>query len=70
VKRLPYNQMVIGLDQLMFSNQIINQEQAEMYAEAINNYLKQCGWDWDQVINYMAEESDGQASTFSAGTSN
>jgi hypothetical protein len=70
MKRISYNQMVIGLDQLMFSNQITNREQAEMYAAAINEYLTQCGWDWNSVISYMAEEDDGQASTFSAGISN
>jgi hypothetical protein len=71
MKRIPYDQMMIGLDQLLLSNQITNHEQTILYAEAIDNYLASTGWSWDLIINYMIEENTyGKAKSISTRTSN
>ena len=52
MKRLSYNQMVLGLDQLFFSDKLENMEQAEERADTIEAYLESCGWTWDELLNY------------------
>ena len=71
MKRIPYNQMMIGLDQLLLSNQITNHQQAEVYAEAIDNYLAATGWSFDDIIQHMIEENTyGEAQSIPARVSN
>jgi len=54
--KVPYHQMLIGLDQLMFCSPIANQVEAETYAEVIEAYLKQNGWSWDLILKEMSNE--------------
>lgn len=55
-KRIPYSQLVIGLDQLFFGGKIENQDQAQDRAETIEAYLEACGWNWDMVLEEMCRE--------------
>jgi hypothetical protein len=54
--RIPYNQMVIGLDRLMFHLPIENQQQALERAATIDAYLEACGWNWDDLLNGVFSE--------------
>jgi hypothetical protein len=54
--KITYQQMLIGLDQLMFCSHISNQSEAETYAEVIETYLQQCGWSWDLILKEMSNE--------------
>jgi hypothetical protein len=56
--RIPYNQMVIGLDRLMFHLPIENQQQAEDRAATIDAYLEACGYSWDDLIGGVLEETN------------
>lgn len=56
MKRIPYQQMVIGLDKLFFGGTITNGDQAEERADTIEAYLEGCGWDWDSVLEEMCRE--------------
>jgi hypothetical protein len=58
MKRLDFKQMLIGLDQLMMHGKIDNQEQTVLQADAIDEYLKQTGWDWDSVLQEMCYEQN------------
>lgn len=51
-KKIPYEQLVIGLDKLFFGGKIENLEQAEERADTIEAYMEACGWTWDELINY------------------
>jgi type I site-specific restriction endonuclease len=57
MKRIPYSQLVIGLDQLFFGGKIENMEQAEERADTIDAYLEANGWDWDSVLEEMSRET-------------
>jgi hypothetical protein len=48
--------MLLGLDQLLFNNKIISQKQAEMFADAIDNYLQSCGWSFELILQQMLDE--------------
>ena len=63
MKRIPYSQLVIGLDRLFFGGKITNQEQAGERAETIEAYLEGCGWDWDSVIDEMCREETPELQT-------
>lgn len=65
MKRISYNQMVIGLDKLFFTLPDSTQDQSE----TIEAYLEACGWDWNSVLNYMAQENE-QAPSLPARISN
>jgi hypothetical protein len=56
MKRLDFKKMLIGLDQLMLHGKINDQEQAELYADAIDKYLESNGWSIDQVLQEMCYE--------------
>ena len=56
MKRLDFKQMLIGLDQLMLHGKINNHEQTVVYADAIDEYLRQAGWSWDEVLQEMCYE--------------
>lgn len=56
MKRIPYNQMIMGLDQLFMGGKISNQEEAERRADTIDAYIEGCGWDWDSILDYIGEE--------------
>lgn len=51
-KRIPYDQLVIGLDKLFFGRKLENMEQAEEQDEIIQAYMEACGWTWDDLLNY------------------
>lgn len=59
MKKIPYQQLVIGLDKLFFGGKIENRGQAEERADTIEAYLEGCGWDWDSVLEEMCHENDG-----------
>jgi hypothetical protein len=59
MKRIPYQQMIQGLDQLLFNFRITNQHTTEQYAEVIDEYLQDCQWSWDDIIEYMSKEKEG-----------
>jgi hypothetical protein len=56
--KLPYNKLIIGLDQLFFSGKLENMEQAQARADLIDTYLAANGWDWDSVLAEMFNEKD------------
>jgi hypothetical protein len=56
MKRIPYSQLVIGLDRLFFGGKITDMNQAEERAETIEAYLEGCGWDWDSILEEMCRE--------------
>lgn len=56
MKKLPYNQLVLGLDKLFFGDKIENQEQAEERIDTIEAYLEACGWSWDSILEEMCRE--------------
>lgn len=56
--RISFDQMLKGLDQLFFNGKINNSQQAQLYADAIDSYLEQSGWDLDAVLDFMVHEHD------------
>lgn len=56
MKRISYQELVIGLDKLFFGGQISNQTEAEERAETIEAYLEACGWSWDSILEEMCRE--------------
>jgi hypothetical protein len=62
--RLPYSQMVLGLDKLFFGDRLDNIEDAENRIETIDAYMEACGWSWDDMLNY------NEAETISTSVSN
>lgn len=59
--RIPYSQLVIELDKLMFGGKIENEQQALERADTIEVYLEACGWNWDQVIIQMSLEDSAKS---------
>lgn len=55
-KKIPYEQLVIGLDKLFFGRKLENQDQAEEQADTIDAYLEACGWNWDLVLEEICRE--------------
>lgn len=51
-KKIPYEQLVIGLDKLFFGRKLENMEQATEQADTIEAYMEACGWTWDDLLNY------------------
>lgn len=51
-KKIPYEQLVIGLDKLFFGRKLENMEQATEQADTIEAYMEACGWSWDDLLNY------------------
>lgn len=54
--KLPYEQMVIGLDKLFFQGNLSSLQQATDRIETIDAYLEACGWTWDMVLEQLANE--------------
>jgi len=54
-KKVPYEQFVIGLDNLFFGRKLENMEQAEEQADTIEAYMEACGWTWDDLLFYEAD---------------
>lgn len=65
MKRIPYAQMILGLDQLFMGGQIKNQEEAEKRADTIDAYLEACGWTWDSLLEHMSNENDESDKSYS-----
>lgn len=63
MKRLDWNQMIIGLDKLMLHGDIHNQQDAERQAALIETYLAGLGWTWDDVLKGMSDEKAHNVST-------
>ena len=55
--RIPYNQLVIELDKLMFGGKIENEQQALERADTIEVYLEATGWTWDMILEAGSEDS-------------
>jgi hypothetical protein len=55
--RIPYSQLVIELDKLMFGGKIENEQQALERADTIEVYLEATGWTWDMILAVGSEES-------------
>lgn len=58
MKKISYEQMIMGLDQLFMGGKISNQEEAERRADTIDAYLEGCGWDWDSILEAMSSEPE------------
>ena len=56
MKRLSYEQMVLGLDQLFFGGKLSNQDEAVERADTIDAYIEACGWSWDSILEHMSHE--------------
>lgn len=54
MKKIPYAQLIIGLDQLFFGK--MGSESVEARAEAIERYLSSNGWTWEEVHEASAIE--------------
>lgn len=72
MKRLSYNQMVVGLDKLFFGGVLKTDSQAQDQLETIDAYLEACGWTWDDIIEEMLHEDfeDQTTTKQSSGNSN
>lgn len=56
MKRISYEQMIIGLDNLFFSNPVQSVKQATERIETIEAYLDSCGYTWDDILNHILAE--------------
>jgi hypothetical protein len=63
IKKIPYNQMIAGLDRLLFGSVLTNQQEAEDRIETIEAYLEGTGYCWDDIINRMIDEEVPSIST-------
>ena len=54
--RIPYSQLVIELDKLMFGGKIENEQQALERADTIEVYLEATGWTWDMILGEISLE--------------
>lgn len=61
--KIPFDQMVIGLDKIMFGADSIHYDKVEDHADAVKAYLEGCGWSWDLVIEEMSREEIDTLST-------
>ena len=63
MKKIPYAQLIIGLDQLFFGK--MGSESVEARAEAIERYLSSNGWTWEEYhkVNPF-DEAEGIQSKF------
>lgn len=57
MKKVPYHQMTIELDKLMFGASLPDVENIKDRAEVIEAYLASCGWAWDEVLEEICNES-------------
>ncbi len=55
--KLSYEQMIIGLDKLMFQGDLRSLKDAEERMETIEAYIASTGWTWQLITDYMSEES-------------
>lgn len=53
--KAPWETISIGLDQLWFTP-LFDRESIYDRADAIENFLKANGWNWDEVLDYIAKE--------------
>lgn len=56
MKRLSYEQMIIGLDQLFFEGKLSSQIEAEERVDTIEAYIEACGWNWDSILEHTSHE--------------
>ena len=57
MKKVPYCQMTIKLDQLMFGSTLPEVQVVKDRADVIEAYLASCGWTWDEVLEEICNES-------------
>jgi len=60
MKRLPYQQMILGLDRLLLNSRITDWQSTAQHADAIDEYIEQCGWSWKDIIDYMIKETEAK----------
>ena len=53
MKAIQYDQMIIGLDNLFFSETDYPDSER---AELIEAYLEATGWDWNAILQHMLNE--------------
>lgn len=60
MKKIPYHQLVIELDKLMFNIKPDENgnDKTEERASMIEAYLISCGWDWNSYLNKIMESED------------
>jgi hypothetical protein len=56
MKRIPYDQMITGLDALFFSKPLQSIAEAIERVEIIEAYLDSCGYTWDDILDHMLAE--------------
>ncbi len=56
--KIPYSQMIMGLDALFFGGELKNDQDALERADTIDAYLEGCGYTWDDVLEGMCHEED------------
>lgn len=52
MKKIPYAQVTIELDKLIFTN-IYSHDEAEDRIDLIDAYLEATGWTWDEILEEM-----------------
>lgn len=59
--KLSYEQMIIELDKL-FLNVPLDETRQELIERAatIEAYIEACGWSWESITNYMANEDSNE----------
>jgi len=57
MKRIPFNQFIVGLDKLMFG---VASADVQKQADTIEAYLEATGYTWDLVLEEMFSESPNQ----------
>lgn len=67
MKKVPYDQLTIVLDKLIFGGDINSDEEAVDRLETIEAYIEACGWSWNDILEMIANES---SSSIQSGSSN
>lgn len=67
MKRIAWDEMILGLDRLLLGAGIDSYQTAEQHAAVIDAYLEASGWSWDMILQEMLNE---QAPKISAETYN
>jgi hypothetical protein len=52
MKKIPFDQMIIGLDNLFFKDHYDVVKDADL----IDAYIEGCGWDWGSILEYLSKE--------------
>jgi hypothetical protein len=56
-KKIPFSQMILGLDKLFFGNGPETDEQLLGRAGTIEAYIEGCGYTWDEVLDGICAET-------------